>query len=296
MAWRMWWLGYDIPTSLIRELLRPLSVEVDAKLIAMRSTSSSDIEAIVGSIAQEPVHGSFMRGVRQRTGVEYERFIELVVGIARSDSSSWSSEDLELFERGFGLRRARTDWVAGGDVILSSAKTIVDAAHRAMNTDFTELLGDLSDDELVDGRDLLVLHVEFLRSFGRMLERFVAPRAFGLTSVAAGLEGMSPEDEAILLMAGLTLIRAADVDPALLEMERRWLNNGARALDAFQGLLDAVPALAGIMSRRRFGASIRFPNARLQMESALRETYRTHTDEIEAYKLEHPEVERATFE
>lgn len=132
LGWSLWWQGYVVSPTLIREALQHLADNWSHAVWQVRNEGVPDAPRRT-RIDQPP-----LRAARDRTGRKgFLIFRDLMVQIMTGTVGEWTDEEREAFERAMGLDRARTDhigdvepWYQGDTVVDAQVLASAVAPHR----------------------------------------------------------------------------------------------------------------------------------------------------------------------
>src|SRR5260370_5794563 len=114
IRWALWWEGYAIDTAVVRSFLAYVAGDLDKTLSKVRWLLADDDAANVlfeKSITTRISH-ALVRQVRKRVGRQrFPQVMDLILRVSIGSFSGYAlySDEQEVFEKGLGVDRARTD-------------------------------------------------------------------------------------------------------------------------------------------------------------------------------------------
>jgi hypothetical protein len=312
VAWRMWWMGYRVPTGHARTLLSEVVTDWHRDIARLRELINASAESDEGAEALEQLLETakvarttrkFFRQARQRLG--RERFVtfvrillEVVTGTFEGytvDSVTWSdTEEREIVETGMGLQRARTDRILDVQPWLPQGigETLTTLSRQLRDHPFGEDLEAATDAELASARDELRAVLALFEGFSAMAERIFGRHAFGFGAFARQIRELPPADQARFLVLWRQL-RAWGLGTAmdlLVATARQSMDVGQPAYVALQQLAGAVPEMVETVSPLRTRKAFKSQAALEQWQHELRALSAQHPDAVDAFLAQHPQI------
>jgi len=298
ISWALWWEGYSIDTTVARSFLGEVANDLDKTLSKVRWLLADDDAANVlfeKSVTTRISH-ALVRQVRKRVGSQrFPQVVDLILRVSIGSFTGYAvySDEQEVFEKGLGIDRARTDrmylappWLQDGE------EPLVRLSALLKNASFTSTLDSADDHELEDARGELRRFMTLMDGFGRATGHWFGRGAFGMILFSVGKHLLGIEDYARQCLLWLHTRRSDDMQrgmSTILEAEPL-LEGLIQTSDAMDVLAAEVPAFARLVTPSRMRAAARSSKIHEQHMRELREAYEANRDAVEEFKTRHPNL------
>lgn len=288
LAWHLWWEGYEVRFSHVREFLQAVAGGWDDNVELRAGTSREDqralFEAELATASPTPDGAKLLSRVTHRVGKanRAEVFLSL---LAPSEGAADVSEVME----GLGLQFLFGTVLGQAMLSTDDAQEIVETVRETATTTQSDRLRLLSDDDLNRRR---VRFAALQAAMQRMATMF---RQVGGESDGQLMAAIMPTTAAgqarLLLTLGPILDRdsltAAKAPPGQIGM---W--DVVRSFELLEQLMHEVHALRDdeILTPRRLKLAARKPRQFERLVSAIWEFAKDSPDELEEFLAVHPEA------
>jgi hypothetical protein len=331
-AWRVWWERGGPPGLQIRLFLARTALTWRHHLRALRGEAApllldQPVEDPAGSPSDdlpEPVWEQIDRAQmsrhlapplaatrkRMRNG-RFSTLIRVLLTVASGEFTGYKVDavtrtdaaERRIVESGLGLdpptisprthqlavrRAGRLGFRGDSSTTLHQLSQLI--RTRALDED----LETAPDAELLRVREEVQLVLRMIVSFGTFARQAFPRGLWGFTVLAAAIEHFGAKDQAVVILFWRLLRRAGFGEhmDVLLQAARHWEEVALPTFHLLQQLSGEVPAAAELVSPEHLGKAIRSKRVMEQTLASLRGMYVTHRDTIEAFLVQHPEVDR----
>jgi hypothetical protein len=306
VAWRLWWVGYNIPFQYARQFLE------EAKATWHRGIRElQDLEEHPEMMPEFIEHTRVIRfhfkpltQARKRVGSkDFPTFTSVLVRIASGTFEGYTidpqtgtdARERAIVEKAFGLRRARTErvggakpWLAGVDI--SEAFKMCSALLRVYppGNDLEMAL----DSDLMNARDEVRSFLTFMESLSTTLDSVLGQGALGLSVLADVIRTLGPRDQAMMLLFWMMFRQwsLGEGMDALLGLARQWQQIWLPIFEGLEQLRKEVPATAEILSPKSLADALHRPAAMAGVLEVAGQLYNQYAPQIEAFLASHSEL------
>lgn len=303
VAWHLWWAGYDVPMHYAQFFLDQTAAMWQQGLREVQNLLANP-EALVGFFSRAQVMRlprKTLAGVRKRVGRKnFPTFIDIVLRVASGtfegfaiDAQTGTDErERSIVEMGFGLRRARTDWMRGAEPWLTGdiAPFLKDLSHRLRDHPLGEDIKTVEDSDLKAARDEVRDFLSFMEQISALLDNMFGRGAFGYTPLAETIREFGPQDQAFMILFW-RMLRAWGWDTnmdQLLQLARLWHLIVRPMIQGIEQLRVEVPDTAEHLAPKQMGVALRRKAAWEGTIYALRQL--SQRPEVKAFFEHHPEL------
>ena len=305
-AFRLWWDGYPIEISVVRDVARKIAADLDdgAQKFAGLFDSSGELTAkgeaqLADLRAAPPIIRRVHRRVSGR-GNDPTAFAQLLTAMARlavHGDSAATAEDAALIEHGLGLDEGRKLPIAQGKSWLEGPPGAgLESLQGAFGSGrFTELVGQASDEALVSGRDTTKTLIASLLSFASVLRAIDPPWGAGFGLLDGVLGGWTERAERLctVLLIVLALSEREELQRGMDELRQpleQWSSAGLRSSQQLDLLRREVPEIRRILTPARLRRALRNQAEHGRLLDELRKAYKQCARRIDAVVAAHPDL------
>lgn len=306
VAWHLWWVGYDVPIHYARQLLEQAAAawhRAIGELQYLQEHPEMMTEQIERTrIMRFPFKP--LTQARKRVGrKDFPTFIGVLVRIASGAFEGYvidpqtgtDAHERALVEKAFGLRRARTErlagakpWLAGEDI--SKAFKICSALLREHPPGND--LETAQDVDLLNARDEVRSFLTFMESLSTTLDSLLGQGALGFSVFADVVRALGPRDQAMMLLFWMMfrswgLGEGMDV---LLGLAHQWQQIWLPMFQGLKQLREEVPAMAEVLAPEAMADALHRPAAMKWALELLRHLAQQYEPEVQAFLERHPEL------
>jgi hypothetical protein len=298
IGWALWWEGYAIDTTVARSFLTDVAGDLDKTLSKVRWLLADEdaTNVLFEKSVTTRISHALVRQVRKRVGSQrFPQVIDLILRVAIGSFSGYAlySDEQEVFERGLGIDRARTDRVyLAPPWLQDSEEPLVRLSALLKNASFASTLEGADDSELEDARGELRRFMTLMDGFGQATGHRFGRGAFGMILFSAGKRLLGIEDFARQCLLWLHVRRSDEMEHGMskiLEVEPQ-VEGFVRTSQAMDVLVAEVPAFARLVTPSRMRAAARSSKVHERHLRELREAYAANRDAVEAFKTRHPNL------
>lgn len=304
VAWRLWWDGYNVPLSAIREFLERARAQWQQGIEEIRQLQEhpEQLSKLLNRFKVMRISRKVIAQARKRVGREnFPTFIKVLadVGSGTFEGYAINSErgidERWIVEKGLGLQQARTNRLADSEPWLTgdTGATLQELSSRLRNHPLGEDISTMSEAELTDAREEVRCFLSAFESISRTFDRMFSRGAFGFSVFADAIRELGPRDQAIMLLFwrafrswGLGL----NMD-LLLGIARQWQQKWYPLFQGLEQLRNEVPVTADTLAPKQMGYALRW---KLTMDRVLEvlSQLAQHPD-VKAFFARHPELTEA---
>lgn len=304
VAWRLWWAGYDIPMSYARQFLEE-AVDIWHQAIGELQDLQKHPEMMAEQIDRTRImrfHFKPLTQARKRVGRKnFPSIVNILVRIASGTFEGYTidpetgtdARERAIVEKVFGLRRARTEriagakpWLAGEDISeafkLCSALLRVHPPGKALET--------AQESDLLTARDETRSFLAFMESLSTTLDSLLGRGALGFSVYTDVIRALGPRDQAMMLLFWM-MFRSWGLGEgmdALLGLARQWQQVWLPMFQGLEQLREEVPATAEVLAPRAMADALHRPAAMEWTLDLLSDL--SHTPEVQAFFERHREL------
>lgn len=298
IRWALWWEGYAIDTTVARSFLAYVAGDLDKTLSKVRWLLADDDAANVlfeKSITTRISH-ALVRQVRKRVGRQrFPQVMDLILRVSIGSFSGYAlyGDEQEVFEKGLGVDRARTDRMyLAPPWLQDSEEPLVRLSALLKNASFTSTLDGADDRELEEARGELRRFMTLMDGFGQATGHRFGRGAFGMILFGVGKHLLGIEDYARQCLLWLHTRRSDDMQRGMAKiLEAEPLVEGLiRSSEAMDVLAAEVPAFARLVTPSRMRAAARSSKTHEAHQRQLQAAYEANRDAVEAFKARHPDL------
>ncbi len=307
VGFRLWWQGYPVEASVIREFATKVATELDeaSQSFAGILDESGELTPVAAAgLANVKRAPSAVRQVHRRAskrGTDPTGFAQLVTAMARltvRGDIEATQEQLDILQQGLGLDAAQLGALAGDETVLQTGG---DSAGRELMQGLfvpgrlSLVLRQVTDAELVATRDQARLMFGAFSTLGKVLRDLDSPIGTGLKLLSSALDEWTRSAEGLCCLLLLVLL-VSDQDRMRKGMEElrgpfeHWSSDGVRHWQLIQQLRADVPELRPILTPLRLRRSIRSEAERKRLQDDLAKVRRKYASKIDAAVAAHPEL------
>jgi len=306
VAWRLWWAGYDVPIQYARQFLEEAAAtwcRAIGELENLEKHPEMMTELIERSrIIRFPFKP--LTQARKRVGrKDFPTFIGALIRIASGTFEGYTidpetgtdTRERAIVEKAFGLRRARTErvagakpWLAGEDMSeafkMCSALLRVHPPGNALET--------VQDSDLLNARDEVRSFLVFMESLSTTLDSLLGQGALGFSVFADVIRALGPQDQAMMLLFW-TMFRSWGLGEGmdvLLGLAHQWQQIWLPMFQGLQQLREEVPAMAEVLAPEAMADALHRPAAMEYMLELLRHLAQQYAPEVQAFLERHTEL------
>ncbi len=301
VAWRLWWEGYPIPLSSIREFLEGARTQWQQGIEEIRRLQEypEQLSKVLGRTAVMRFPQKTLARVRKRVGREnFPTFLKVLVNVGSGTFEGYATDpetgidEREIVEKGFGVQRARTNRLAdtGPWLTEDTGAALKELSSRLRHHPLGENLNTVSEAELTNAREEVRCFLSAFEGISQTLDRMFSRGAFGFSVFADVIRELGPRDQAILLLFW-RMFRFWGLGPGmdlLLGVARQWHQKWFPLFQGLEQLREEVPLTAEILAPKQTGYALRW---KLRMEGVLEilSQLAQHPD-VKAFFARHPEL------
>lgn len=226
----VWWWGFDVSRSEVRQVLSKEAAELDQEISELRTAQEDGtIDQLIEESGQARVRNKVMGRARRHVGRDaFPTIVRILLEVATgsfsglySDYATGEDEGL-LLERALGMARARTDQLPDGSDpwLTGQPEDSLSDLSSIMGGTLSDVLDTTSDFELDLAREEIAPIFELLPAVTPALEAEKGEGAYGMTDFGRVLGGMKPDDLARFFLMWLILRTFPELRPGIEEMGR----------------------------------------------------------------------------
>lgn len=301
VAWCLWWEGYTVPIPSIRQFLEGARAHWQQGIEELRQLQEhpEQLSKLLDRTAVVRFSRKTLAQARKRVGRKhFPTFIGVLVRVASGTFEGYvvdpksGIDERRIVEKGFGLRRARTNRLADAGPWLTgdTGEDLQVLSSRLRQHPMGEDLSTVSEAELTDAREEVRCFLSAFESISRTLDHMFSRGAFGFSVLADTIREFEPQDQAIMLLFW-RMFRSWGLGPnmdQLLGVARQWQHIWFPLFQGLEQLRDEVPVTAEVLAPKQMGFALRW---KLTMERVLEvlSQLAQHPD-VKAFFARHPEL------
>jgi hypothetical protein len=306
VAWRLWWAGYNIPMHYAQQFLEQAVTTWRRAIRELR-----DLEEHPEMMTELLERSRIMRSpfkpltqARKRVGrKDFPVFIDVLVRIASGTFEGYridpqtgtDARERVIVEKAFGLRRARTErvagakpWLAGEDIseAFKICSTLLRVHPPGNNLEMVQ------DSDLLNARDEVRSFLTFMESLSTALDSVLGQGALGLSVFADVIRALGPRDQAMMLLFWM-MFRSWGLDEGmdvLLGLAQQWQQIWLPLFQGLWQLREEVPAIAEVLAPQSMADAFHRPAAMEGFLDLASQFYQQYAPQIEAFLVSHPEL------
>ncbi len=305
VAWRLWWAGYDVPMCYPQRFLEQAAATWHRE-IGMLQELQEHPEMMTELIERTRImrfSSKTLAQARKRVGRKnFPTFVGVLVRVASGTFEGYAIDphagtdacERTIVERGFGLRRARTERVGGAKpwltADLSEAFKMCSTFLRAHPPG--KDLETAQENYLVSARDEVRSFLTFMESLSETLDELLGRGALGFSVFADLIREMRPQDQALMLLFW-TMFRSWGLGEGmdlLLGLARQWHQIWLPIFRGMEQLREEVPATAEVFAPKLMGDALHRPMAMEHVLDLARHLAKQYAPELQAFFERHPEL------
>lgn len=304
VAWRLWWAGYDVPMSYAQQFLEEAAATWRRAIEELQALAEHP-EMMAEQIERTRIKRFPFKPLtqaRKRVGrKDFPTFIAILVRIASGTFEGYLIEpqtgtdarERVIVEKAFGLRRARTEriagakpWLAGEDISMAFQMCSTLLRDHPPGKD----LEAAQESDLLHARDEVRSFLTFMESLSATLDHLLGHGALGFTVFADVIRALGSRDQAMMLLFWMMfrswgLGEGMDV---LLDLARQWQQIWLPMFQGLEQLREEVPFIAESFAPKAMADALHRPAAMEWTLELLRHLSRT--PEVQAFFERHPEL------
>ncbi len=301
VAWRLWWEGYPVSISSIRQFLEGARAQWEQGIERLRQLYEhpEQLSKLLDRTAVIRFSHKTLAQARKRVGRKhFPTFMRVLADVGSGTFEGYASnpetgaDERWIVEKGLGLQRARTNRLADAEPWLTgdTGTVLQELSFRLRHHPLGEDLSTVSEAELTEAREEVRCFLSAFESISRMLDLMFSRGAFGFSVFADAIRESGPQDQAIMLLFW-RMLRSWGFGPnmdQLLGVARQWQQRWFPLFQGLEQLRDEVPATAEVLAPKQTGFALRW---KLTMEAVLEVVSQLaeHPD-VKAFFARHPEL------
>jgi len=305
VAWHLWWEGYTIPLSSIREFLEGTRAQWQQGIEELRQLHEypEKLSKLLGRTAVMRFSQKTLAQARKRVGREnFPTFMKVLADVGSGTFEGYAIhpetgiDERGIVEKGLGLQRARTNRLADAGPWLTgdTGAALQELSSRLRHHPLGEDLSTVSEAELTEAREDVRCFLSAFESISRTFDRIFSRGAFGFSVFADVIRELGPRDQAIVLLFW-RMFRSWGLGPnmdLLLGVARQWQQKWFPLFQGLEQLRDEVPVTAETLAPKQTGYALRW---KLKMEGVIEvlSQLAQHPD-VQAFFARHPELTEVT--
>ncbi len=304
VAWHLWWEGYTVPLSTIREFLEEARAQWQQGIEEIRQLQEhpEQLSKLLNRFKVMRISRKVIAQARKRVGREnFPPFVKVLADVGSGAFEGYAInpeteiDERWIVEKGLGLQQARTNRLADAEPWLTgdTGATLQELSSRLRNHPLGEDISTMSEAELTDAREEVRCFLSAFESISRTFDRIFSRGAFGFSVFADAIRELGPRDQAIMLLFW-RMFRSWGLGPnmdLLLGIARQWQQKWYPLFQGLEQLRDEVPVTAEILAPKQMGYALRW---KLTMDRVLEvlSQLAQHPD-VKAFFTRHPELTEA---
>jgi hypothetical protein len=313
VAWHLWWEEGGSVSDVVRERLAQAASDWEkareeiADLLVGEEAGNPDaesrMEAEYRSLEVDRAPASLGKVRRNVGGAGLPTVFRVLMEVATGRFEGYADTEGEqasgreqLFERAFGIDRARVDHLDG------SKPWFEGSSEEDLQT-LSTVVGtrSLSDFAQADETELNAARIELRGLFGTVFaiapvfDRLFGSGAFGFGTVGAVFGGQRSGEEARLLVLWLALRENEQLREGMAEFVSAAPDSAAMQTiyAAFTKWREEIPAFAEVLSDDFLAAALKDGEQQRRFNDELGRLFQEHRSEVESFLAHHPELEPA---
>lgn len=291
LAWYLWWEGYEVSMTRVREFLTAVA-EKQAAFVARRQAQSPEarrveIETELGADKRFSGEASFFSRVRRRVGKDgLPDFATDLLGLLTEDDP-----DATTIVEGLGIEFFFGQVLGKKMLGDSEAEEIVRSVRAAVTAPQAGRVAAMSDTELCSARDHLQSTWATISGLAPFLGLVGGDTAARLVAATQPTQAVT---QAQLLLTLEPLLDDPDYAGPKPEADTVTIYDLARLFEVLGAMMREVPALADweILTPRKLRSAVHNPNQLNRLALAVQIYAREHPREFDEFLTAHPEVNR----
>jgi len=305
VAWCLWWAGYDVSIDSARQFLEQATTiwhQEIGKLKELQEHSDVLLEQIERMRIMR-LSSKALAQARKRIGRKhFPTFIGILVrvvlgtfeGYAIDPNTGTDAYERTIVEKGFGLRRARTEWVGGAKPWLTGDISEAFKMCSSLLRDHPPGKGlkTARNADLLRARDEVRRFLTFMESISATLDELLGQGALGLSVFATLIREMRPRDQALMLLFWV-MFRSWGLGEGmdlLLELAHQWHQVWLPIFQGLEHLREEVPATAAVLAPKPMGDALHRPAAMEHALNLAQHLAQQYAPELQAFFAHHPEL------
>src|SRR6266702_2560684 len=207
VAWRLWWEGYTVPLSAIREFLEGARAQWQQGIEEIRQLQEhpEQISKLLNRFKVMRISRKVITQARKRVGREnFPTFIKVLADVGSGTFEGYAInpergiDERWIVEKGLGLQQARTNRLADAEPWLTgdTGATLQELSSHLRDHPLGEDLSTVSEAELTDAREEVRCFLSAFEGMSSTLDRMFSRGAFGFSVFASAIREFEPQDQA----------------------------------------------------------------------------------------------------
>jgi len=298
VAWQLWWNGFEVKLGTVRDFIQRSAKTIDEGRRKYYWLNSETVKREIEASGEARFENKVIRKARKRIGKSrLPSFLETMLAVATGQYSKESSEaqsDQMDLEKALGLENAREQRIGTIGPWLSGEQ-LNDISEIFGKLNFSAILSDTTDDELIQARDEFRAVFDSLGSVGQVMDKTFGKAAFGFSAVGGLLQNTPATFQPLLLLFWIACRKNKDTEEsAKLLVENKYKCATLISLDkAFETMKTEIPDIAAILSPKKMKARMRSPKAGEKHLEEMKQFYTEHQKEMDGFLEKHPEFRLA---
>jgi hypothetical protein len=298
VAWQLWWNGFEVKLGTVRDFIQRSAKTIDEGRRKCYWLNSETVKREIEASGEARFENKVIRKARKRIGKsQLPSFLETMLAVATGQYSKESSEaqsDQMDLEKALGLENAREQRIGTIGPWLSGEQ-LNDISEIFGKLNFSAILSDTIDDELIQARDEFRVVFDSLGSVGQVMDKTFGKAAFAFSAVGGLLQNTPATFQPLLLLFWIACRKNKDTEEsAKLLIENKNKCATLISLDkAFETMKTEIPDIVAILSPKKMKARMRSPKAGEKHLEEMKQFYTEHQKEMDGFLEKHPEFRLA---
>ena len=303
LAWRLWWEGADVETTLIREFIAKMAKRWDERLTEFRN-AAADAAAEEPQGERDVLDEVFFKhlkpapsvaSLRKRLGKGSDIYVEfagLLIDLLRGDFSILGEADVDLF--GISSMGTVDSEERYGD-FRWAGRTALQAMQRDAKLPYAHLVEALDDAQIKEARPVALLFTRIIASFGEIMHDGFGGASRDRDTVGDNLVALSesPEEQVLSLLLTSSFLKDGRIRASIPDTGRLVIHSPAISYEDYlrlRYLAKEVPGMEVLVSPSSMRAAFDSPEGADLWRARFDEFRLEHFEEIEEAMADRPDL------
>lgn len=294
VAWQLWWNGFEVKLGTVRDFIQRSAKTVDEGRRKYYRLDSETVKREIKTSGEARFESRVIRRARKRIGkTRLPYFLEtmLAVGTGQYSKESWEAQSDQMnLEKVLDLENAREQRIGTIGPWLSGEQ-LNDISEIFGKLNFSAILSDTTDDELIQARDEFRAFFDSLGSVGQVMDKTFGKSAFGFSAIGGLMQNTPAIFQPLLLLFWIAHWKNKDTE----ESAKLFIENKNKCATlifvdrVFETVKTEIPNIAATLSPKKMKAAMRSPKAEEKYLAEMKQFYTEHQKEMDGFFERHPE-------